>query len=576
MTEPGAPTGTAVAGLVLGSLDSTPLDFWIGVQDGQSLQLDDLVVVETTAPDGQLIRFFGMVDMVRKKYEGSQFDTDAFRAAAGTLPIDVSYAAHVQVTRIDPEVFIPPHPGDAVQVVRGEDFQRALYFDQMERRVAVGLTRTGEPVYANLEFLDGTRGAHASISGVSGVATKTSYATFLLYSLFHSGALGADAVNAKALIFNVKGEDLLWLDRPNARLNEAARSEYSRLGLPAGPFASVGLYSPARRRSAVPIADTGGRQEGVQPYLWTVRDFARDGLLRFAFAESEDARAQLSFVITRVERALEIAAREGDPADPAIELGGAPIHSFSDLVELLDTPALDNMMAAPIAPGTLDAFRRRLHAAAHRMGHLVRGEPSAVGFGIDWQDHQVTVIDIHTLHSTAQMFVVGVLLKRMMEQKEAQGTSRPLVFVVLDELNKYAPREGWSPIRDVLLDIAERGRSLGVILIGAQQTASEVERRILANCAIRVAGRLDAAEAARPEYGYLPPAQRQRATLAKPGTMFIAQPDIPVPLAVDFPFPAWATRPSEKGEWAGHDTGPARPADPFAAIPGAADDRAPF
>jgi hypothetical protein len=41
-----------------------------------------------------------------------------------------------------------------------------------------------------------------------------------------------------------------------------------------------------------------------------------------------------------------------------------------------------------------------------------------------------------------------------------------------------------------------------------------VERRIVANCAIRVAGRLDAAEAERPEYGYLPPAQRQRATLA--------------------------------------------------------------
>jgi hypothetical protein len=54
--------------------------------------------------------------------------------------------------------------------------------------------------------------------------------------------------------------------------------------------------------------------------------------------------------------------------------------------------------------------------------------------------------------------------------------------------------------------------------------------------------------------------------------MFVAQPDIPVPLAVDFPFPAWATRPSEKGAWAGHDSGPARPADPFAAVASAADD----
>jgi hypothetical protein len=57
--------------------------------------------------------------------------------------------------------------------------------------------------------------------------------------------------------------------------------------------------------------------------------------------------------------------------------------------------------------------------------------------------------------------------------------------------------------------------------------------------------------------------------------MFIAQPDIPVPLAVDFPFPAWATRPSEKGEWAGHDTSPRRPADPFAAI-AAIDDKPPY
>ena len=113
---------------------------------------------------------------------------------------------------------------------------------------------------------------------------------------------------------------------------------------------------------------------------------------------------------------------------------------------------------------------------------------------------------------------------------------------MLDELNKYAPREGSSPIKEVLLDIAERGRSLGVILIGAQQTASEVERRIVTNSAIRVVGRLDPAEASRPEYGFLPPAQRQRALLAKPGTMFVNQPDIPVPLCLEFPFPAWATR----------------------------------
>jgi hypothetical protein len=55
--------------------------------------------------------------------------------------------------------------------------------------------------------------------------------------------------------------------------------------------------------------------------------------------------------------------------------------------------------------------------------------------------------------------------------------------------------------------------------------------------------------------------------------MFVSQPDIPVPLAIEFPFPAWATRSSEKGTWNGVDDGPAPPADPFSGLD---DDPPPF
>ncbi len=145
------------------------------------------------------------------------------------------------------------------------------------------------------------------------------------------------------------------------------------------------------------------------------------------------------------------------------------------------------------------------------------------------------------------------MLKRMFEEKESLGTARPLVFVVLDELNKYAPREGSGPIKEVLLDVSERGRSLGIVLVGAQQTASEVEGRIVANAALRVVGRLDTAEAERPEYGFLSAAGRGRAGILKPGTMIVQQPEIPTPLLVRFPFPAWATRKAEVKEPAGKD-----------------------
>src|SRR5678815_2646033 len=48
---------TEPVGLVLGSLDATPLEFWVGVGEGRRLQLDDLVVVETTLPGGDQVKY---------------------------------------------------------------------------------------------------------------------------------------------------------------------------------------------------------------------------------------------------------------------------------------------------------------------------------------------------------------------------------------------------------------------------------------------------------------------------------------------------------------------------------------
>ena len=39
--------------------------------------------------------------------------------------------------------------------------------------------------------------------------------------------MGAEAVNAKALIFNVKGEDLMFLDRENRSLDDDQEKRYA-------------------------------------------------------------------------------------------------------------------------------------------------------------------------------------------------------------------------------------------------------------------------------------------------------------------------------------------------------------
>jgi len=535
-------------GRVLGTDDAHPLDFWVGVTDDAYLQLDDIVAVNTQVPGRGEITLYGVVDMVRAKYEGAKFDSDVFRAAQGVLPVGIATAAHVSVTRVEPEIFVPPQPGQMAFRAEGAQRDVALYFDQMKNKFAAGLSREGDVIWGNLEFLDGTRGAHVNISGISGVATKTSCAMFQLYSLFNSEALGMQKHNARAVIFNVKGDDLMFADKPNARLSPEDEAKYEKLGLPCGPFNDVGLWAPAQKGGFEIVHALGSRQEGVTPYVWSLREFCQDRLLRFLFAEGDTESSQLSFAVTVVERYLADQTRDQSKKDTHAVLQGERITTFDDLVVHVEDNSAEIFKGGRLAGGTQDAFLRRLHAAREYVGHLIRRLDSAEDekrHRIDWGARQLNVIDIHSLHDRAKRFVVGVVLRQLLEEKDRQGTRDPLVFVVLDELNKYAPRDGWSPIKEVVLDIAERGRSLGVILIGAQQTASEVERRVVANASYRIVGRLDTAEAQRGEYGFLTEATRARASLLKPGSMFVHQPEIPVPLLVQFPFPSWATRSEE-------------------------------
>ncbi|PNY80424.1 ATP-binding protein [Deinococcus koreensis] len=580
----------AAIGMVLGTEDATPVAFWFSVLPGSSVQLDDLVVVETRKPDGAPVHFYGLVDHVRTRHEGVSFDSDVQDVMAGLLPASVSYAARVLVTRVDPENFIPPQPGDSVRHARGDDLKMALSADKMKGAgFPGGLLADGQVLPLNYRFVNGENGGHINISGISGVATKTSYALFLLHSIFRSGVMGVS--QGRALIFNVKGEDLLFLDQPNREVaaieadmqvrKGLSKSRYEVMGLPAQPFRDVQFLAPpkASGEGGVIVPNVEQRQGGVTPFLFTLREFCTRRMLPYAFSD-RDASLNLGFVIGSVEEKLFRLAQGADTPylsvedwQPDVELlldddvsfdemGKARISSFSQLVSYLDYKLLeqndgagDPRWVGKQNAGTLMAFIRRLRGVQKHLNPLVRGDisaaqaeqyrPNPLKPGI-----QTTVVDIHALSGHGQMFVVGVLLRDLFEHKEKVGR-QDTVFVVLDELNKYAPRDGESPIKDVLLDIAERGRSLGIILIGAQQTASEVERRIVSNAAIRVVGRLDLAEAERPEYRFLPQSFRARAGILQPGTMLVSQPDVPNPVLVNYPFPAWATRKDEVDDLGG-------------------------
>jgi DNA helicase HerA-like ATPase len=563
-------------GRVVGSEHTTTAEFRVVLEEEEYLQLDDLIVVRTEVPKVGEVRTYGVITEAEAVYEGAQYESDTHRIAElGIMPAAKVRTARVAVTRVDPEVWVSADPGEEVARATGEERRKALYADEMERPLPIGLGRDGAPVHVDLDFFDGRKGGHMSISGISGVATKTSFALFFLRMLTSAPeVVGSGAPNLRVLVFNVKGEDLLWLDRPNRLFDahEGAREAWSALGVDPAPFPSVRFWAPPRRQSGdVVVPDTGGRFDGVEVFSWTPRAFIDQDLLEFCFTDASDTKNQIPFIRERVQLQLKrwAVGVDGMPGavalrDPAQAPDG---HAWSrddripaaqaDVV-IADLPSLvraleihlepddgseaDPVWTARVMPGTVAAFLRRLHAASARLGHLVRADADR---RIDRGAANVTVVAIQSLHEQAQRFVVGALLRETFKEKEDTGQRLPLSVIVLDELNKYAPREGTGPLKDMLIDIAQRGRSLGVLLVGAQQTASRVAPEVLENAAIRVTGRLDSAEAERAEYGWMLPSTRSRARLLKPGTMVVSQPAIPVPLVVTFPFPPWATRKEE-------------------------------
>ena len=103
----------APVGRVIGTEDATPLEYWVAIADDSFLQLDDVVALERTLPDGRRVELFGMVEQVRARHEGAQYDSDVFLIEEGVLPAQVSRAAKVATTRVEPEVFVPPKSAEA-------------------------------------------------------------------------------------------------------------------------------------------------------------------------------------------------------------------------------------------------------------------------------------------------------------------------------------------------------------------------------------------------------------------------------------------------------------------------------
>ena len=181
-----------LVGQVVGTEDSTPLQFNVALRDGAYLQLDDVVVTLREVPGIGPVMTSGVVTQVRARHEGASFGSDVFLISDGVLPAQVQEIAEVSTTRVEPEVYVPPRPGEVVRRATGTERAQALYFDRMDAQGCRSAGAGTAPRSTSTWISSTGPGARTCRSaGSPGVATKTSFALFLLHSIFRSGALGA-------------------------------------------------------------------------------------------------------------------------------------------------------------------------------------------------------------------------------------------------------------------------------------------------------------------------------------------------------------------------------------------------
>lgn len=448
------------------------------------------------------------------------------------------------VLRHEPEEPVQPVALADVRLATEADVQMALRMDAYVRGetptgIPVGVYRAGgltAPVSLDADFLLGPESAHLNISGVSGLATKTSAVEFLLSSIFEH--LPERKGTVAAVCFNVKGPDLCFLDRP-AELQESDQELYRVVGVGPRPFDRVRYYAPFKA-DGVNLNTLRSHPDlvgSVQPLVWGLREVLgyHEVLLN---RDDIDAKAD-AFLDFLVDRVVEKEFRD--------EWGGQHrVRTFADLDRLFrsifdgleQSGRSDVWRTHHIA--TMRKVRNRLLNISTRCKGLVTDDGTAndLPFGA-FEDRTVYVLDVAGMDQVAQDLVFMRVVSMLREQLERRELGVDHVIVFVDELNKYAPADGPDTyVRKMLLDISERGRYLGLVLFAAQQFRSQVHRRVVGNAGTTLFGRMDMDELATPGYQVLSPATKIKLATLPKGELMVRHPHFTQPVFVRFPRPA--------------------------------------
>jgi hypothetical protein len=235
------------------------------------------------------------------------------------------------VLRQLPEEPLQPVPMGRVFLADNNDVAVALRMDGYLREgahtgIPIGVYRAGgtdAPIYLDADFLIGPEAAHLNITGVSGLATKTSAIEWILSSIFTHFPEQKGSV--AAVCFNVKGPDLCFLDQPGT-IDDADAALYEKCGVPAKPFENVQYFAPYKSDgySLNTLRSNDALLHNVSSLTWGLRE-----VLQYAevLLNKDDVDAKADALIDFIrERVV-----DHDFTDPLLGNKRYRVRSFADL-----------------------------------------------------------------------------------------------------------------------------------------------------------------------------------------------------------------------------------------------------
>ena len=452
------------------------------------------------------------------------------------------------------DIYTPVLDGQQVSFCDEEDIKTALGLSEedVKNPLVCGYLQMykGEEtkrvkVILNSHFLVGPDGAHINVSGISGLAAKTSYSMFLL-KIIQSKFRTENGETAAFVFFNVKGRDLMAIDEPNPDLSQKDKDIYKELGISTEPFSSVRYFYPyAKDKKTANVqsyADPSDVKDQISEgkastYVFTYEE-SKDKL-DLLLANEDDSTGTLESCINFI-------------LNGSGNFGG--VSKWSTLKEQIDqcTVAGSTGTSKEIQVSSWRKFKRCISKAisneifVNQDTNLQCDVTKEIANNLKAGD--VFVIDIARLDENSQSFVFGSVARAIYDMKLGADRSDipDKVILFVDELNKYAstdiPKN--SPILKQLLDIAERGRSLGIILFSVEQFRSAIHDRVKGNCATQAYGRTNAIEVSKPDYRYIPKVYQNMMTRLSPGEYIISNPALRSIVNIKFPRPTYKQFPN--------------------------------